>query len=35
MTQKQAIKEMSAVGLQWLETKSFLPSQHIIVFGKS
>lgn len=35
MTQKQAIKEMSAVGLQWLETKSFLPSQHIIVFVKS
>lgn len=34
MTQKQAIKEMSAVGLQWIETKSFLPSQHIMIFGK-
>lgn len=34
MTQKQAIKEMSAVGLQWVETKSFLPTQHIMIFSK-
>lgn len=34
MTQKQARKEMSAVGLQWLETKSFLPQQHLMVFEK-
>ncbi len=34
MTQKQVRKEMSAVGLQWIETKSFLPSQHLMVFEK-
>ncbi len=34
MTQKQAIKEMAAVGLDWVETKSFLPSQHLLVFSK-
>lgn len=34
MTQKQVRKEMQAVGLQWLETKSFLPSQHFMVFEK-
>jgi len=34
MTQKQVCKEMSAVGLQWRETKSFLPSQHLMVFEK-
>lgn len=35
MTQKQARKEMEAVGLQWRETKSFLPTQHLMVFEKS
>ncbi|KJH72369.1 methyltransferase type 11 [Aliterella atlantica CENA595] len=35
MTQKQAIKEMSSVGLQWLETKDFLPTQHIMIFAKT
>lgn len=35
MTQNQARKEMQAVGLQWLETKSFLPSQHVMIFEKS
>lgn len=35
MTQKQAIKEMSAVGLQWVETKNFLPTQHIMIFAKA
>jgi ubiquinone/menaquinone biosynthesis C-methylase UbiE len=34
MTQKQVRKEMKAVGLQWLETKSFLPQQHLMVFEK-
>jgi SAM-dependent methyltransferase len=34
MTQKQARKEMAAVGLQWLETKSFLPQQHLMIFEK-
>jgi len=34
MTQKQVKKEMSAVGLEWLETKSILPQQHILVFKK-
>ncbi|UBF27255.1 class I SAM-dependent methyltransferase [Kovacikia minuta CCNUW1] len=34
MTQKQARKEMAAVGLVWQETMNFLPQQHVIVFGK-
>lgn len=34
MTQKQARKEMSAVGLVWLETKNVLPQQHLMVFEK-
>ncbi|HEY9831009.1 MAG TPA: class I SAM-dependent methyltransferase [Stenomitos sp.] len=34
MTQKQARKEMNAVGLQWLETKNFLPQQHVMIFQK-
>lgn len=34
MTQKQVRKEMSAVGLQWRETKSSLPIQHLMVFEK-
>jgi SAM-dependent methyltransferase len=35
MTQQQAIKEMSAVGLQWLRTEDYLPQQHVMVFTKS
>ena len=35
MTQKQAIKEMSTVGLEWVETKEFLPSQHLLIFSKA
>jgi SAM-dependent methyltransferase len=35
MTQQQAIKEMSAVGLQWLRTDDYLPQQHVMVFTKS
>jgi SAM-dependent methyltransferase len=34
MTQKQARKEMSAVGLKWLETKDILPQQHLMIFEK-
>ncbi|HEY9607591.1 MAG TPA: class I SAM-dependent methyltransferase, partial [Allocoleopsis sp.] len=34
MSQKQARKEMAAVGLQWLETKRFLPQQHLMIFQK-
>jgi ubiquinone/menaquinone biosynthesis C-methylase UbiE len=34
MTQKQVKKELTAVGLQWQETKEFLPEQHFLVFTK-
>ncbi len=34
MTQKQVRKEMKAVGLHWLETKDFLPQQHLMIFEK-
>jgi SAM-dependent methyltransferase len=34
MTQRQAIKEMSAVGLRWLRTDDYLPQQHVMVFTK-
>lgn len=34
MTQRQARKEMSAVGLVWKETQEFLPQQHFMVFEK-
>ena len=35
MTQKQAKKEMSAVGLNWQETKDDLPQQHLMIFQKA
>ena len=35
MTQKQARKEMQAVGLKWQTTKNVLPSQHIMIFTKN
>ena len=35
MTQRQVRKEMQAVGLQWQETKSFLPQQHLMVFKQA
>ena len=35
MSQVQAKKEMKAVGLEWKETKDFLPKQHFMVFVKS
>jgi ubiquinone/menaquinone biosynthesis C-methylase UbiE len=34
MTQDQAKREMSAVGLRWVETKSSLPQQHLMIFEK-
>ena len=34
MTQRQAKKEMSAVGLQWLRTDDYLPQQHVMIFTK-
>jgi ubiquinone/menaquinone biosynthesis C-methylase UbiE len=35
MTVAQVRKELEAVGLQWKETKNFLPYQHFIVFEKA
>jgi len=35
MTEDQAIREMSAAGLSWIETLSFLPTQHVLVFKRS
>ncbi|MGB5606279.1 MAG: SAM-dependent methyltransferase, partial [Gammaproteobacteria bacterium] len=32
--QQQAISEMQAVGLDWVETRDFLPTQHFMVFEK-
>ncbi|MBE9128457.1 MULTISPECIES: class I SAM-dependent methyltransferase [unclassified Coleofasciculus] len=34
MSQRQARKEMKAVGLQWVETKEVLPQQHLMIFEK-
>lgn len=34
MTQQQAIAEMQAVGLVWVETRHFLPTQHFMIFEK-
>jgi precorrin-6B methylase 2 len=35
MSQKQVKAEMAIVGLEWLETKEDLPSQHMLFFRKS
>jgi ubiquinone/menaquinone biosynthesis C-methylase UbiE len=35
MTQQQAITEMQAVGLTWVETRDILPTQHFMVFEKA
>lgn len=35
MTQQQAIREMDAVGLAWVETRDFLPTQNFMVFEKT
>ena len=34
MTEQQSKKEMTAVGLQWLRTDSYLPQQHVMTFIK-
>jgi ubiquinone/menaquinone biosynthesis C-methylase UbiE len=34
MTQQQALKEMKAIGLQWLRTDQYLPQQHVMIFVK-
>lgn len=34
MTQWQVKREMKAVGLDWVETRDFLPRQHFLVFTK-
>ncbi len=34
MTEAQARKEMTAVGLEWVETKDMLPRQHVLIFKK-
>ena len=34
MSARQAIKEMSAVGLEWERTDDFLPQQHFLVFRR-
>ena len=34
MSQEQAIRELDAVGLRWVETRDMLPQQHFMVFEK-
>ena len=34
MTEDQAIRELEAAGLEWVETLGFLPQQHFLVFRK-
>ncbi|GAB56119.1 hypothetical protein GPUN_2004 [Glaciecola punicea ACAM 611] len=34
MTQVQAKKEMSPVGLTWVRTHDYLPQQHVMAFTK-
>ena len=34
MTEKQAKREMAAIGLDWERTEDFLPQQHFLVFRK-
>jgi ubiquinone/menaquinone biosynthesis C-methylase UbiE len=34
MSEAQAIKEMEALGLRWLETRTSLPQQHLMLFIK-
>jgi ubiquinone/menaquinone biosynthesis C-methylase UbiE len=35
MTEAQAIREMAAVGMEWVRTEDFLPQQHFLVFRRS
>ncbi len=34
MTQRQTRREMSVVGLRWLDTQELLPQQHLMIFEK-
>ena len=34
MTEAQAKREMTAVGLEWVETLDILPTQHLMIFRK-
>lgn len=34
MTERQARREMQAVGLEWVRTRDFLPQQHFMVFRR-
>jgi len=34
MSQAQAIREMSALGLRWLHSNDSLPQQHLLFFEK-
>ena len=34
MTEKQAKREMAAIGLEWVRTDDFLPQQHFLVFQR-
>ncbi len=34
MTEAQVRREFEAIGLEWQETKDFLPSQHVLVFRR-
>ena len=34
MSEEQAIREVSSVGLEWVRTEDFLPTQHVMVFRK-
>ncbi len=34
MSEQQAIREITAAGLEWVATEDFLPQQHVLVFEK-
>jgi hypothetical protein len=34
MSERQARREMEALGLAWLRTDDYLPQQHVLIFQK-
>ena len=34
MSEEQAVKEVGSVGLEWVRTEDFLPTQHVLLFRK-
>lgn len=34
MSERQARKEMEAIGLEWVRTEDYLPQQHVLIFRK-